>query len=112
MISIAHPRSRLNPASPLSSRSPIVGGRYELRDLIGRGGSGTVYEVYDRTLGRVAALKTMPIGPRDAAAVAGLRLFHTTARAVARLFHPNIVSVHDFGETADFRLGRDGPGGR
>lgn len=78
----------------------IIAGRYELRDQIGRGAFGVVHEVYDRRLGRLAALKTMPIGARDnSEAAADLHRFHQEAQAVARLSHPGIVTVHDFGET-------------
>ncbi len=80
--------------------SDVVAGRYELRDQIGRGAFGIVHEVYDRRLGRLAALKTMPIGALDnAEAAADLHRFHQEAQAVARLSHPGIVTVHDFGET-------------
>lgn len=84
----------------ISGEANIIAGRYELRDQIGRGAFGIVHEVYDRRLGRLAALKTMPIGARDnAEATADLHRFHQEAQAVARLSHPGIVTVHDFGET-------------
>ncbi|MES2711238.1 MAG: serine/threonine-protein kinase [Pseudomonadota bacterium] len=78
----------------------LIAGRYELRDQIGAGAFGIVHEVYDRRLGRLAALKTMPIGAVDnPEAAADLHRFHLEAQAVARLSHPGIVTVHDFGET-------------
>ena len=81
----------------------IVAGRYEIRDRIGRGAFGEVFEVYDQRLGRLVALKTLPIDAAGSAEAAeDLQRFHQEARAVARLSHPGIVTVHDFGETKDF----------
>ncbi len=81
----------------------VIADRYEVRDRIGRGAFGEVFEVYDRRLSRLVALKTMPIGPAtDVEAAEDLRRFHQEAQAVARLSHPGLVTVHDFGQTADF----------
>lgn len=81
----------------------LIAGRYELRDRIGRGAFGEVFEAYDQRLRRLVALKTLPIEAiADAEATEELRRFHLEARAVARLSHPGIVTVHDFGETPKF----------
>jgi serine/threonine-protein kinase len=81
----------------------VIADRYEVRDRIGRGAFGEVFEVYDRRLSRLVALKTMPIGPAtDAEAAEDLRRFYMEAQSVARLSHPGIVTVHDFGEAKDF----------
>jgi len=81
----------------------VIADRYEVRDRIGRGAFGEVFEVYDRRLSRLVALKTMPIGlATDAEAAEDLRRFHQEAQSVARLSHPGIVTVHDFGQTKDF----------
>ena len=71
-----------------------IGERYELRALIGRGGSGVVYEGVDRLLNRSVAVKVLraTLNPALAARV------RREARAVARLAHPGIVAVHDVGE--------------
>jgi len=73
-----------------------IDGKYRLDRLIGRGGMGAVYEARDLRLGREVAVKVMMGGQfgREAA----LRRFRREARAVARLNHPNIVALHDFGE--------------
>lgn len=70
-------------------------GRYRLDTLVSRGGMGEVWQAYDETLGRQVALKLLyedlgerPVGER----------FLREARAIARLEHPNIVTVHDVGE--------------
>ena len=83
---------------PLTLTLPVartVDGKYRLDRLIGRGGMGMVYEARDLRLERVVAVKIMlgrAFGHGDA-----LRRFHREARAVARLNHPNIVGIYDFG---------------
>jgi eukaryotic-like serine/threonine-protein kinase len=72
--------------------------RYRLDRLIGKGGMGAVYEARDLRLERQVAVKIM-VGRAFGDAQA-LRRFQREARAVARLNHPNIVSVHDCGSLA------------
>jgi serine/threonine-protein kinase len=74
-------------------------GRYELRRTLGRGAMGVVYEGYDPGLGRKVAIKTILQGPEADAAVAAeyAERFTREAKAAARLSHPNIVQVYDFG---------------
>jgi serine/threonine-protein kinase len=74
-------------------------GRYELRRTLGRGAMGVVYEGYDPGLGRKVAIKTILQGPGADAAVAAeyAERFTREAKAAARLSHPNIVQVYDFG---------------
>lgn len=74
--------------------------RYEVRRVIGRGGMGTVYAAYDRTLEREVALKVSNAAARDDALDARLGL---EARVLARLEHPGIVPVHDAGVLDDGR---------
>jgi tRNA A-37 threonylcarbamoyl transferase component Bud32 len=69
----------------------------EILEVIGQGGMGMVYRARQRKLDRVVALKVLS---RDAAKdPAFSERFNREARALARLNHPNIVTVHDFGET-------------
>ena len=76
-------------------RGPDVSGtRYELISILGRGGMGVVYLARDTVLDREVALKIVE-RPSDAA---------NEARILARLEHPGIVPVHDFGELPDGRL--------
>lgn len=72
-----------------------IDGKYRLERLIGRGGMGAVYEATDLRLGRRIAVKIM-LG-RIFGDTAALRRFEREARAVARLNHPNIVAVYDYG---------------
>lgn len=68
----------------------------EIIGLLGRGGMGAVYQVRQPSLERMAALKILP---PDLAGEPGFReRFHREARTMAALNHPNIVTIHDFGE--------------
>jgi hypothetical protein len=83
---------------PLSLSLPVartVDGRYRLERLIGRGGMGAVYEARDLRLGRTVALKIL-LGEAFGRPSA-LRRFRREAQATARLNHPNVVSIFDFG---------------
>ncbi len=72
----------------------------EILGCIGRGGMGVVYQARQKALDRLVALKLLaPEQEKDAAFSA--RFAHE-ARALAALNHPNIVTVHDFGESGGF----------
>src|SRR2546430_4827777 len=70
-------------------------GPYQVQEVIGRGGMGIVYLGYHAGLDRLVALKVMNSLVWDAPSATR---FQREARTVARLRHPNIVSVFDFGE--------------
>ncbi len=71
--------------------------RYEVLDLLGAGGMGSVYRARDCALKRTVAIKVL----LDAASEDPHRLerFNREIRSVARLSHPNIVKIHDFGSS-------------
>ena len=69
----------------------------EIIELLGQGGMGAVYKARQRGLDRVIALKILPPGLSERPGFA--ERFTREARALARLNHPNIVSVFDFGRT-------------
>ncbi len=76
---------------PIASREAF--GRYRIVAELGRGGMGVVYRAWDPTLGREVALKRMK--GDDPSLVAR---FLREAQAAARVRHPGVVAVHDFGE--------------
>ena len=77
---------------------PILAGRYEIRDLIGRGGMAEVHLGYDRRLNRVIAIKLLR---SDLASDSTFQTrFQREAQSAAALNHPSIVAVYDSGEEA------------
>ncbi|HEY1049921.1 MAG TPA: serine/threonine-protein kinase [Prosthecobacter sp.] len=72
----------------------------EILECVGRGGMGVVYKARQKALGRLVALKLLAPGQTKDAAFA--ERFAHEARALAALNHPNIVTVHDFGESGGF----------
>ena len=72
-----------------------IEGKYRLEQLLGKGGMGAVYEATDLRLGRRVAVKLITgslVGDPTT-----LRRFEREARASAKLNHPNIVAVYDYG---------------
>ena len=73
----------------------VLDRRYRIEQLLGRGGMGAVYRARDMRLDRLVALKVVRaelLGDADAR-----RRFRREAQIVARLQHPSIVSVFDYG---------------
>ena len=70
-------------------------GHYRITAKIGEGGMGVVYRAHDECLDRDVAVKVLP----EEAAKTRDRLdrFEREAKAVAKLDHPNILAIHDFG---------------
>lgn len=73
-------------------------GPYVIVAPIGAGGMGEVYRARDTRLDRDVAVKVLP--PAVAGAPEALARFEREARAVAALSHPNILTIHDFGQAA------------
>ncbi|MGN9760881.1 protein kinase domain-containing protein [Streptomyces sp. SD31] len=73
----------------------LIAGRYRLSESIGRGGMGEVWRAYDETLARAVAVKLLL--PQDSDPTATSR-FRLEAQTAARIDHPNVVGVRDFGE--------------
>ncbi len=71
-------------------------GRYLVIDRLGAGGMGVVYAAYDPDLDRRVALKLLGARARTSSQVALSRLLRE-AHAMARLQHPNVITVHDVG---------------
>jgi len=69
-------------------------GKYQIKELLGRGGMGEVYRAYPPALERDVAIKLIHTRRADDPAVADR--FRREAKVVAALRHPGIVQVHDF----------------
>jgi hypothetical protein len=83
---------------PLAFTMPVertLGGKYRLDRLVGRGGMGAVYEALDLRLNRIVALKV--IKGSSFHNTSARRRFAREAQACARLTHPAIVRVYDYG---------------
>jgi serine/threonine protein kinase len=87
---------RLPPPSPRYERGTLIVGKYRLEAQLGEGGMGTVWLARNETLDAPVALKLIRSGMQSEETVERLLL---EARVEARLKHPNIVHVFDFGET-------------
>jgi eukaryotic-like serine/threonine-protein kinase len=74
----------------------VIAGRYELQELVGSGGMSSVYRAHDRRLDRTVALKILH--ERHSQDADFVERFRREAQIVARLSHPNVVTVLDRGE--------------
>ena len=93
----ATPPGRFIPPQPeeLAGQFPHL----EIIELLGQGGMGAVYKARQKQLDRLVALKILPPEVEQQAAFA--ERFTREARSLARLNHPYIVTVYDFGHTAE-----------
>ncbi len=93
----ATPPGSFSPPEPaeLAKQFPQL----EILELLGQGGMGAVYKARQKQLDRLVALKILP--PQVARTEAFAERFTREARSLAKLNHPRIVSVYDFGHTED-----------
>lgn len=76
-------------------------GQYRIEAILGRGAMATVFRAYQPSLDRYVAIKVLP--PSFAAEnPAFITRFQREAKAIARLYHPNILPVYDFGIDRDY----------
>jgi len=94
-ISISQTKTIQKPIGELAIGSTVAG-RYQIADVLGRGGMGVVYKTEDTKLKRTVALKFLPqeltLSPEAKAR------FVREAQAAAVLDHPNICTVHEIDE--------------
>jgi tRNA A-37 threonylcarbamoyl transferase component Bud32 len=89
-------------AAPDASWGGAVGavyrrlGQYEILGKLGKGGMGAVFKARHTELGKVVALKVLPVEEMDELSIAR---FKNEIRAIGKLDHPNIVAAHDAGES-------------
>src|SRR5436309_3564642 len=81
---------------PLMLSTGVQLGPYTIGALLGRGGMGEVYRAIDTRLDRAVAIKVLPAEVADS--TARRERFEREARAISRLNHPHICSLHDVGE--------------
>src|SRR2546425_12063161 len=80
---------------------PLIGkqlGDYVIQGLLGRGGMARVYKGFDERLQRFAAVKVINTDFLAADQAEYTERFRREARAIARLHHPNVVGIYQFGE--------------
>lgn len=92
---------RWEPPSPEELQTQMSG--YTIERLIGRGGMGVVYKGVQTNLDRAVAIKILPPGVEQEDPSYAER-FRNEARLMAKLNHPAVVAVHDFGVTLGSQL--------
>ncbi len=86
-----------------AKNEPLVGqvieGKYEILEVLGGGGMGLVYKAKHLLMNRTVAIKMLL--PEVIGSETALARFQQEAQAASSLNHPNILTVFDFGQTAD-----------
>ena len=104
MAEAMQPTCAGEPAAPMPALTPEEIATHfpqlEIIEYLGRGGMGIVYKARQKALGRLVALKLL--APERAHDPAFAERFAKEGQALAALNHPNIVAVHDFGQTGGF----------
>jgi len=108
------PRKSIRPAIPslIFEAGDVLGGRYEILQLLGEGGMGAVYKARDRELDRPVALKV--IRPELASSSSMLARFKQELLLSRQVTHKNVIRIYDLGDadgvkfiTMEFVEGRD-----
>jgi serine/threonine protein kinase len=87
---------RLVPPTAAQKPEPVEIGDYRIIRKVGQGAMGVVYEAEQKTLRRRVALKVLPFGALSDERM--VKRFEHEARAAAKLDHPHVVKVFDFGK--------------
>src|SRR5205814_4333882 len=75
-------------------------GRFVVLGVLGHGGMGVVYSAYDPHLDRKVAIKLLGAAAKRLGRDARMRLLRE-AQAMAKIKHPNVITVHEFGTHGD-----------
>ncbi len=96
------PPTLLEGQSALPKVGEVLGGRYELKEMLGAGGMGAVFAAHHRGTGREVAIKVLlPQGGSGKYRRERLQRFVREARAAGRIRHPNVVDVYDIEVESD-----------
>jgi eukaryotic-like serine/threonine-protein kinase len=105
-------RSYAQTSGPMLQSGDVLGGRYEILQLLGEGGMGAVYKAQDRELDRPVALKL--IRPQMASSPEILARFKQELLLSRQVTHKNVIRIYDLGDadgmkfiTMEFVEGRD-----
>jgi serine/threonine protein kinase len=90
-----HPAPASPPLTPEELGEKFPG--YEILQCLGRGGMGVVYKARQKSLNRLVAIKIL--APERGSETRFAERFAQEAELLAKLNHPHIVTIHDFGET-------------
>jgi len=80
---------------PQYTPGSLLGGRYRIRSILGRGGMSVVFAAWDQELEREVAIKVFNAQAQAGSPEEWESIAHGEAAALARLDHPNVVRVHD-----------------
>lgn len=90
-------RRRQSTPAPVIQAGSLLSQRYRLKEQLGQGGAGVIFMAEDEQLKRIVAIKLLSTDGGMAADK--LERFRSEARSVARLNHPNIITLFDYSET-------------
>jgi len=79
----------------MPNTAPKQLGKYEILEVVGRGGMGVVYKAVDPEIGRLVGIKMMTSAVINDPVL--LKRFYREAQSVGKLRHPNIVTIYDLG---------------
>ncbi len=85
----------------LLTHNTLANGKYQVNQELGRGGMSVVYAATDTTLGRKVAVKVLLAEYALAAGPEAIKRFQQEARSVAKLSHPHIISIYEYGVLPD-----------